>query len=303
MSRFMIAIAAALILLVASCAPPPDIAPDISAVLATVGQVRITRVEVQRMMASMDRPELSRSQLQQEAIEQLIAQELLYQEARRREIEVAENEISGHLDLLRQEFLSRDTFEDSKRENGLDDEKLRQQTHRKLTIARLLDEEVYAKTAIGDAEMVKTPRQVHELYIYRKVYPGAPRAKRQEAWRKMQEALDRLKAGADFSRVAEDYSQSGLAKYGGDAGFITLNPNSQVCKALFALGEGQISEIIETRWGLFILQAQEIRPEMMRVYAELSPKLKRIVLQQRMQRRLDEFVEELRRNTDVQIVS
>ena len=60
---------------------------------------------------------------------------------------------------------------------------------------------------------------------------------------------------------------------------------------------------METRWGLYIFQAQEIRPEMMQAYAELSPKLQRIVLQRRMQERLDEFVEELRREADVEMTS
>jgi parvulin-like peptidyl-prolyl isomerase len=170
-------------------------------------------------------------------------------------------------------------------------------------IARLLDQEVFAKMAIGEMEMVKKPREVHQLYIFRKLFPGAPQAARQEAWEKMREALGKLEAGEDFAEVAGEYSQSGLAKYGGDAGLVTFNPNSELSEALFALEEGQISEIIETRWGLFILKAEDIRPEMVQVYGELSPKLKRMVFQQRMRERLDEFVEELRRKADVEMAS
>jgi parvulin-like peptidyl-prolyl isomerase len=296
MSRYFLVIA--LILLVASCSWWQG-----RNVVATVGDYRITQEDVQRMMTGLEKPELSRSQLQQEAIEQLIAQELLYQEAQRRNIQVSEEDISDHLDVLWREFLSRKTFEDLKREHGLDDETLRLQVRRELMIARLLDQEVFTKTAIGEMEMVKKPRQVHQLYIFRKLFPGAPQARRQEAWEKMREALDKLEAGEDFAQVAREYSQSGLAKYGGDAGLVTFNPNSALSEALFALEEGQISEIIETRWGLFILKAEDIRPEMMQIYGELSPKLKRMVFQQRMRERLDEFVEELRRKADVEMAS
>jgi parvulin-like peptidyl-prolyl isomerase len=296
MSRYFLVIA--LILLVASCSWWQG-----RNVVATVGDYRITQEDVQRMMTGLEKPELSRSQLQQEAIEQLIAQELLYQEAQRRNIQVSEEDISDHLDVLWREFLSRKTFEDLKREHGLDDETLRLQVRRELMIARLLDQEVFTKTAIGEMEMVKKPRQVHQLYIFRKLFPGAPQARRQEAWEKMREALDKLEAGEDFAQVAREYSQSGLAKHGGDAGLVTFNPNSALSEALFALEEGQISEIIETRWGLFILKAEDIRPEMMQIYGELSPKLKRMVFQQRMRERLDEFVEELRRKADVEMAS
>jgi len=268
-------------------------------VVATVGDERITRDDVQRMMAGMEREDLSHSQLQQEAVEQLIAQELLYQEARRREIQVSEEDIAGQLDLLWREFLSRSAFEEAKEENGLDDQTLGQQVRRELMIARLLNQEVLAKTAVGDMDMVTKPKEVHQLYIYRKLYAGAPQARRKTAWEAMRQAREKLLAGEDFSEVAKEYSQSGLAKYGGDAGFVILNPNSQLSRALFELGEGQISEIIETRWGLFILKAEEIRPEMMQAYGELTPKMQRVVFHQRMQKRLDEFVEELKGKTKV----
>jgi peptidyl-prolyl cis-trans isomerase C len=84
---------------------------------------------------------------------------------------------------------------------------------------------------------------------------------------------------------------------------VTYNPNSTVSKALFALEEGQISEIIETRWGLFILKAEEIRPERMQAFGEMGPKLQRIVLQRRMQEKLDSFVEELKGKTNVELTS
>jgi len=168
---------------------------------------------------------------------------------------------------------------------------------------KLLDQEVYAGMAVGDADMVKRPREVHELYIYRRVYPGASEAKSQDAWEKMRQAREKVMAGENFGEVVKEYSQSGLAKWGGDAGFVTYNPNSTVSKALFALEEGQISDIIETRWGLFILKAEEIRPERMQAFGGMGTKLQRIVLQRRMREKLDSFVEELKGKTDVELTS
>jgi parvulin-like peptidyl-prolyl isomerase len=302
MSRliFLAAVAA----LFFSCGPAPSPPGELpSQVVVTVGGTAITRAEVDRMMATLDRPELSQGELQQEAIEELIAQELLYQEARRRDLTVTDAEVDDQFDLLQREFLSRLAFREAEEENDLSDETVRRQIERDLMIVRLLDEAIYARLTVNPDEMVTRPREVHERYIYRRVYPGAPPSRRQEAWEKMRQAREKIMAGEDFGEVVREYSQSGLAKYGGDAGFITHNPTSELSRALFALKEGQISEILETKWGLFILKAEEIRPERQQAFGELDPKLQRIVLQRRMQEYLNHFVEQLRDRTDVEPIS
>jgi bifunctional DNA-binding transcriptional regulator/antitoxin component of YhaV-PrlF toxin-antitoxin module len=282
---------------------PAEVPAEALDAVATVGRVPITRIQVERMMAGLEEPGLSRSQLQQEAIDQLIAEELLYQEAQRRGFQPTEAQISGQLDLLAREFLSGSEFEDKLREHDLDEAHLRRQLGRELAIARLLDVEVYAKTVVGDAETVKRPREVHELSIFRRIYTDAPQRARQEAWEMMRMAREKLLAGADFGEVAKEFSQSALAKYGGDAGFVAFNPTSEVSRILFGLKEGQISEIIETQEGLFILKAEEIRPERTQAFGELNPELKRTVFQRRLRERLDDFVEELRQRADVHMAS
>ncbi len=299
---FRLIVLAAAILVLFSCAPPPTGQLPHETV-ATVGGTAITRAQVDRMMEALDRPELSQKELQQEAIEELIAQELLYQEAQRRGLTVPEGEIAAQHNRLRDEFLSRAVFQEAREDNGLDDETLRRQIERDLIIVRLLDEAVYARLTMDPNEMVTRPREIHEYYIYRRVYPGAPEDRRQEAWELMREAREKLLAGADFSKVVEEYSQSGLAKYGGDAGFVPHNPKSELSRALFDLEEGQISDIIETKWGLFILKAAEIRSEYQQAFGELNPKLQRIVLQRRMQEQLDRFVNQLRKQAGIKPVS
>jgi foldase protein PrsA len=302
MIRLIVLTAAALLLF--SCAPTPPPPEELPAEVAVmVGGTAITRAEVNRMMEALDRPELTQEELQEEATEELIAQELLYQEARRRGLTVPEDEITAQVHRLRDEFLSRAIFQETREDHGLDDETLRAQIERDLLIVRLLDDAVYAGLTMDPQEMVTRPREIHEFYIYRRVYPGAPQEKRQEAMEKMRQAREKILAGADFSEVVGEYSQSGLAKYGGDAGFVAYNPKSELSRALFDLEEGHISDIIETKWGLFILKAAEIRPERQQAFGELGPKLQRIVLQRRMREQIDRFVEGLKQDAEIEPVS
>ena len=73
--------------------------------------------------------------------------------------------------------------------------------------------------------------------------------------------LDSLRNGGDFASFAKRYSQDpGSAAQGGDLGFVR---RGQFVKdfesAAFSLSEGQISDIVETEFGLHIIQLLERR--------------------------------------------
>lgn len=81
------------------------------------------------------------------------------------------------------------------------------------------------------------------------------------AQKKIELALSELKTGADFADVAKKYSEdSGSAQTGGDLGFTErgafVGPFEDT---LFALQEGQLSDIVETEFGLHIIKLISIR--------------------------------------------
>lgn len=81
---------------------------------------------------------------------------------------------------------------------------------------------------------------------------------RAEARLLLEEAQAALKAGADFSEVARRTSDDVTASVGGDLGEVA--PGQMVPAfedALFALAPGQISEIVETPYGLHLVQRLE----------------------------------------------
>ena len=78
-----------------------------------------------------------------------------------------------------------------------------------------------------------------------------------------QSLLDSIRAGADFAKLAKQYSNDpGSAKLGGDLGFVKRGvffPEFE--SAAFALAEGQISEVIKSPVGFHIIQLLERRGE------------------------------------------
>lgn len=81
-----------------------------------------------------------------------------------------------------------------------------------------------------------------------------------EVRRKLEAVRERLQNGADFAELARLYSQDGTAAKGGDLGW--LNPGDTVPEfeqAMNALKEGEVSGLVQSPFGLHLIQVQERR--------------------------------------------
>ncbi len=104
----------------------------------------------------------------------------------------------------------------------------------------------------------------------------------EEKRRKMEDILARAREGEDFAELARQYSEDQLsAPQGGDLGSF---PRGQMVKpfeeAVFNMTEGEISDIVRTRFGFHIIKLREVMPARTEPLAEVR----------------DEIEEKLRRN-------
>lgn len=108
----------------------------------------------------------------------------------------------------------------------------------------------------GGAELpsVQQTRARHILIRINEVISEA------EARRKMEDLRDRLMHGADFAELARLYSQDGSAAKGGDLGW--LSPGDTVPefeRAMDALKPGEISPVVQSPFGMHLIQVNERR--------------------------------------------
>lgn len=108
------------------------------------------------------------------------------------------------------------------------------------------------------------PEEVELFHIF-KVPLISPEAK-SRVIRKAQTILDSIKMGGDFADFAKRYSEDyGSAIQGGDLGFTRRGQFvKEFEEVVFALKEGQISDLIETSFGIHIIQLLERRGEAVR---------------------------------------
>ncbi len=146
-------------------------------------------------------------------------------------------------------------FRDEMR-NSLLAQKLQQQRFGAAHIGRLEVEEFYRtyKDSLGDV-----PEEVELAHIL--VKPKFDETAKAEARKKMQALLDSLKAGVPFEDLARRHSQDpGSAPQGGDLGLVRRGLFvKEFESAVFGLKEGQVSDIVETEFGLHIIQLLERR--------------------------------------------
>jgi len=137
----------------------------------------------------------------------------------------------------------------------------------------------------------RMPEQVKVRHILIKTpLPGADGKEDEkavaEARTKAESVLKELKAGGDFGKLAEKYSEDpGSAKNGGELGWIGRGrtvPDFE--KAAFSLGKGQTSDLIKSSYGFHIINLEDKQEAHLKSLAEVKGEIEEKVKQQKVSR-------------------
>jgi hypothetical protein len=128
--------------------------------------------------------------------------------------------------------------------------------------ARAAEEE--AKAERERARVAAQPKQIgakHVLIMHAqsKSKPDSVTRSREDARRRAEEALTKVRIGAEFEAVVKEYTdEPGGAERGGDLGVFDRSTMVKTfADAAFELGVGQVSGIIETVYGFHIIKRTE----------------------------------------------
>src|SRR5713226_6209716 len=137
-------------------------------------------------------------------------------------------------------------------------------------------------------EEYRVPEQVKVSHILIKTPLPAPGAKEDEkaiadARTKAEGVLKELKAGGDFGKLAEKYSDDpGSAKSGGDLGWIGRGRTvPEFEKAAFSLGKGQTSDLVKSSYGFHIIRVEDKQEAHLKSLAEVKSEIAEKVKQQK----------------------
>lgn len=169
-------------------------------------------------------------------------------------------------------------------------------------------------STIADADLMQAFQEqqpgveVRARHILLRI-PGDPTAAQRDSVRNLAAQLrDRARGGADFGALAAEYSADpGSAAQGGDLGFFGRAADASAGtptmvapfeEAAFALEPGEVSDIVETPFGLHIIKLEERR---MPDFEEIRDQFRQQVLMSRMQAAESTFVAGITGPLDIQL--
>jgi len=255
-------------------------AKTVNQILAWVNDEIITQAEIDKAMSMLGSdiiPE-QMDKLRQEVLEKLIEEKIILQEAKREEIKISSAEVDEALNEVKNQFKSPEDFKKALKEEGLTEDDLRKEYEENLIKKELIDREINVVVSADELKQIREEfaYQIKVRHILVKTKPEAILL------------LARLDKGEKFEDLAKKYSiDPGSKNKGGMIDFFTKGKMvKEFSEAAFALRRpGEISPIVETKFGFHIIQLVEKK--------ELSDEeLEEIVKEQEARLRQVKFKEE-----------
>jgi peptidyl-prolyl cis-trans isomerase C len=195
-------------------------------------------------------------------------------------------------------------------DQGRDFEYWRQQIKKPLAYEKLMEtkweghvtvtEEDAQEYYRNNKKQFSTPERVHAKHILIKVDQGAADEEKTNAKQRLDAIREEIKNGADFSEMAKNHSDCPSAKNGGDLGYFA---KGQMVKpfeeAAFAAEPGTMTDVVETQFGYHLIKVEDHSPGSQAEYEEAKLDILQMLLKQKQQQFMQEYVEKLKSEADI----
>ena len=304
----------------APAAPSTAVPAVLPAVVARVNGQDVSKEDFEKMIKAVESragaaiPAGQRDDILRRLLDQLVVSTLLEQRARERGLVATDAEIDALLQEVRQRFPTQLEFDDALKERGLTAAALRQDAGRDITVKKVMEAELAAVPGASDAEArdyytknadsFKEPETIRASHILIKVAPDADADTKAKAKATIDGLLEKAKAGQDFAKLAQEFSQdTGSGVKGGDLNYFrrgTMVPEFN--DAAFALQPGQLSDVVTTKYGYHIIKVTDRKPEGTVPFEQVTPQIKQFLDRQKKQDRQNAFIEELKKKAKIEVL-
>ncbi len=242
----------------------------------------------------------------------LIGQELLWQAAQRDKTIADDAEVGQAFKLYQAQFKDDLTFDIKLKQGGHNKTTFYADLRRRISAEKWIDkfvknsievsaDEIHAFYLENGREFTQ-PEEIRARHILIKLDSGASDETRENARALLTGIAQEIETGADFAALAQQKSQGPSAANGGDLGYFArgqmVAPFEEVA---FALAPGEVSGIVETRFGFHLIQLVDRKPPVQYEEKDVSEKIRAYLLQQKYQRSLEDAVTRLKAEALVEI--
>ena len=249
--------------------------------------------------------------LRKEVLESLINNELIYQESTRAGYGANEIKIEMQVATIKGQFGTEDQFLDALEERGYTEDSLRDEIGRLIAIDDYISDEIAARITVTEDIMLRyykenpkvflEPETVRARHILVSVDDPPDERQKKEALRKIKVVKKKLVKGEEFESLAREFSDCPSSAQGGDLGFFMRGQMVQPFEdAAFALEKGEISDIVETRYGYHLIKLEDRRPEQTIPYENVNGDIEQYLGEQKVFEALKVLVEGLKEKATIE---
>jgi peptidyl-prolyl cis-trans isomerase SurA len=242
----------------------------VEGIIAVIGDKAILKSEVEQQYLQLKASNVTNADLRCEVMEELMFQKLLSHHAEVDSLEVTDDEINDAIDQRIEYFVSQIGSEKKLEEyfnKSIPQIREEFQTiFKEQRLAQRMESKITSDVKVTPQDVLKfynkipedsLPQFPEEIYLSQLViFPKVDKSERERITKKLLGFKQRVENGEDFAFLASLYSDDpGSAKVGGDLGFVKkgkLVPKFE--SVAFRLQEGELSDVVETKFGFHLIQ-------------------------------------------------
>lgn len=306
-------------LLCLTLAAPAAAVPDlVDGIAAQVGSDVVLLSEVTRITRPMEArmreagaPPSEIARVRAEVLDRLIERRLIEQLVRRAEIDAPDHEVDAAIEeIARENGISLDELRESVEAQGLDFPSYREQIRGEIQRSKVLNGVIGARVSVDEAELralyrqrfAEMPERGEEVHLRQILVPyaGGSREAVREARAAVEGALERVRAGEAFERVAAEVSAVN-PEAGGDVGWLAAEEMaSWMAPAVAGLEAGETSDPIRTAFGVSLLHLVERRAFSRPDFDQVEDVLYSEVYSRKLEQEYEDWIETLRGQTYIE---
>jgi len=304
-----------------SVGPKLESTDSMPAVVARVNGVAITAMELKRatknILPVVKQPTASdlamKSDVEKETLSKLISSELLYQEGQKLEIKDIEKKIDEKVAEDKAKFTNPQDFTKAMKDFELDEKSLREYVRRDVVISNFIDKMINSKITITEedakafydknSDKFTSPETLKASHILIGVEVTASEQEKTAAKEKIDKLRKQLADGADFAELAKANSTCFSKEKGGDLGYFGRGQMVEPFeKAAWALKTGEMSGVVETKFGYHIIKLTDRKVGEKVDFKEVKPKIEDYLKKQKVSAAINSVLIDARKNAKVEML-
>lgn len=248
----------------------------------------------------------------------LIEKKMQLQVAKKRGVFVSQQEVLSAIEDLKRKgsFKSDQEFEETLKKEGSSLEGYKRELAEQLTLIKLINREISSKITLNEKEMEEyysshkerfsLPEEIRigSIHIPTKSSDSIESVESiRGAQNIMKDILADLKNNVSFTDIKKRYSEPLQVYVNDDMGYIKKGDLlKELDRVAFSLAEGDVSDLIETPGGLYIIKVWEKRKTGFMSFQDVKDVVENLLFQEKSERMYQEWLYEIKSSAYIEIL-